>query len=123
MELEEEIIQLEKEKEKVSREFQNAQQRILKLNKMIKEKKSLSFKRDHGKAFEVSDHAVARYIERVQGNDLTHIRKKIYDEVNEKVPELEMCVHVPDGEYDCRSFVAVIKNNKLLSVLKLPNRE
>lgn len=61
--------------------------------------------------YAISDHAVVRYMERVENFDMHELRKRLLpDKVREQHDELG------DGEYPCGTHSVVIKDNKVVTV-------
>jgi septal ring factor EnvC (AmiA/AmiB activator) len=60
----------------------------------------------------VIDHAIVRYLERVEGLDIESIKEKIK---NEKIVRIYETLG-GNGKYPCDDFVAVVRNNTIVTI-------
>ena len=86
-------------------------------SRLVNEKNSLQNKLRHllnkKEIIEISDHAVVRYLERIEGVDLSYIRDCILtDEFMRVFKQLSDSGEFPSGT----GFVVVVRNNRVVTV-------
>lgn len=102
----------EGKKQELVEEIKNKQREIASQDTIIREIKQQISKIDGTAGFKVSEHAILRYLERVEGVDIHEIEKKILtDELIDLTEKLGGSGIYPIGEVQ-----AVLKNNTVVTI-------
>lgn len=110
--LEDKIENLLKEVKEKGTIYSQLRDDIFEKKKTLRELQAEYWKLDHTAEFEISDHALVRYMERFKGIDTKKIYEDIYYAIVNFVPNFSK-----DGDYDCGGFTARVKNRTVVTII------
>jgi len=112
--IKDEVIRLEYDISLLKSEIARLQKNQFNKFTKLKEAKAKLNKITGQKPFNVSDHAVVRYLDRVMGVDLDELYRKILSD------DVLSCIEKTGGEgtFPNKDFKVVMKNNTVVTVLK-----
>lgn len=110
-ELEDKINKLLKEKKSSADMITKAQMRNTEIMKQVKELRKQLWNYDHNGGFELSDHAIVRYLERYKNINIDELHQELYSKIEPYAKDIK------DGDIDCGEFKARIRDFTVVTII------